>query len=52
MLSFSGRGFGDHPGQLGISFGGRLCEVVSVVDEEVLCVTSPATRTHEVDNNA
>lgn len=52
VLSFSGSGFGDNPNQLDIALGGRPCEVVSVADDEILCVTSPATHTHQVNNNA
>ena len=52
VLSFSGSGFGSDSSQIGVSFGGRPCDVVRVVDEEILCVTSPASSTHYVNNNA
>lgn len=52
LLSLCGSGFGDDPSQLSIAFGGQPCEVASVMDEVVHCVTSSATRTHQVNNNA
>ena len=51
VLTFEGRGFGESSSQIAITLGDLPCEVVSAVDEEILCVTSPATQTHQVNNN-
>ena len=51
VLSFTGSGFGENPDLIGVSLGSRPCDVVSVEDDEIVCVTSPATDTHQVNNN-
>ena len=51
-LSITGIGFGENVTGVGVSIGSHPCDVVSVSNEEVVCVTPSATATHLINNNA
>lgn len=51
MVSIGGSGFGTNPDLVDVSLGQQPCGVVSVEDEEIVCVTSSASQTHHVNNN-
>ena len=52
MLSIQGSGFGTDSNQVVVSLGSRECDVTTVTDNEILCVTVPTTLTYEINNNA
>ena len=52
VLSINGSGFGQDPRDVDIRLGSRICTVVSVTNEQLICTTSPTSRTHHIDNNA
>ena len=51
VIAISGRGFGSNSSQIDIDFGGRSCELIRTTDSEVMCVTTPASRIYQVNNN-
>ena len=53
MLAIDGIGFGDDPSQhLEVSLGDHPCQLVSVNDTRVICITGSTTQTHHINNNA
>lgn len=52
VLTITGEGFGTDPATVNVGVGGSVCTTVSVDDTSILCITPPATRTYQVNNNA
>ncbi len=52
MLSIQGSRFGTDSNQVAVSLGNKECDVTTVTDNEILCVTAPTTLTYEINNNA
>ena len=52
MLRIQGSGFGTDLNQVAVALGDRSCDLTSLTNDDILCVTSSTTRTHTVDNNA
>ena len=51
VLRIQGSGFGTDLDLVAVALGDRSCDLISLTNDEILCVTSPTTQTHTVNNN-
>lgn len=52
LLDIIGDGFGPESAEVDVSLGNYPCRVTEMSDTLIRCITSPATTTHIIDNNA
>ena len=51
-MDIDGQGFGQDPAQLEVMLGDHACNIVSLTDTEIVCVTTSSATDHYINNNA
>ena len=49
-ITINGQGFGNHPTNVRVNFGEVGCDIESISDVEIKCVTNPPVHVKYIDN--